>query len=508
MAIDVSQPQSPGWWLRRLSTKLLWRHRRLQLLDDYMQGLPPIDLGVPNQAKFYREFMKKARTNFAELVVEAPRERMSVTGFRTAAASDDLGDSDAWSIWKANHLELESAQVHEQMLALGDAYVIVGLDDSVEPAVPLITGEDPREVITESDPMNPQKVIAALKLFHDEVQHLDLAYLYLPGVVYVAGRQRRAKVDQQTGELLVGPAFSPTGWSWFNGEFELLDELAFSDPNELLDSAAQTLPDALKAVVPVVPFANKRHNGEFETHRDLLDRINHTILQRLVITLFQAFRQRAVKGELPDTDEKGEKIDYDKVFSADPGALWQIPANVEMWESNQADLTGVINSAKADIEQLAAVTRTPIHYLTPGETAQSAEGASLAREGLVFKTQDRIARANAGWTHVMHLAYLMIGDTQRATLAELDPIWAPIERYSLAEMGAAAAQTITSLPWETQMEIVFQMTPEQLGRAKSQRSVDEVVAQVAAAKAAATGKGAPPVVEEPGPVVEEPAPGE
>lgn len=498
MAIDISQPQTPGWWLRRLSTKLLWRHRRLQLLDDYMQGIPPIDLGVPAQAKFYREFMKKARSNFAELVVEAPRERMSVTGFRTAAAADDLGDSDAWSIWKANNLPLESAQVHEQMLSLGDSYVIVGLDDTIQPPAAIITGEDPREVITESDPTNAQKVIAALKLFHDDVENLDLAYLYLPGVVYVAGRQRRAKVNQQTGEILVGPSFTPMSWDWLDGELNALNVTDFDDLDDLLENgAAQPLPDSMGTVIPVVPFANKRHNGEFETHRDLLDRINHTILQRLVITLFQAFRQRAVKGELPDTDEKGEKIDYDKVFAADPGALWQIPANVDMWESNQADLTGVINAAKTDIEQLAAVTRTPIHYLTPGETAQSAEGASLAREGLVFKTQDRIARANAGWTQVMHLAYLMTGDTTRASLAELDPIWAPVERYSLAEMGAAAAQTITSLPWETQMEIVFQMSPEQLARAKSQRSVDMVVAQIALQKAAEAGTGAPPVIEEP-----------
>lgn len=497
MAIEVSEPLSPGWWLRRLSNKLLWRHRRLQLLDDYMKGLPPLDLGVPAQAKFYREFMKKARTNFAELVVEAPRERMAVTGFRTAVAADDLGDSNAWSIWKANNLATQSVDVHEQMLGLGISYVIVGLDATVTPAVPIITGEDPREVITESDPMKPQKVIAALKLFHDDVQNLDLAYLYLPGVVYVAGRQRRAKVNQQTGQLQASPSFSPQGWDWLNEDFEILNLVDFDSPNLLEDAAKQPLPTSMSTVVPVVPFANKHELGEFETHRDLLDRINHTILQRLVITLFQAFRQRAVKGELPDTNEAGEQIDYDKVFSADPGALWQIPANVDLWESQQSDLTGVIGAAKADIEQLAAVTRTPIHYLTPGQTAQSAEGASLAREGLVFKTQDRIARANAGWTQVMHLAYLMVNDATRAPLGELDPIWAPVERFSLAEMAAASAQSATSLPWETQMERVWQMGPEELARAKSQRSVDEVVAQVAAQKAAELGKGAPPVVEEP-----------
>lgn len=497
MAIDVLQPESPGWWLRRLSSKLLWRHRRLQLLDDYMQGLPPIDLGVPNQRRFYREFMTKARSNFAELVVEAVRERMSVQGFRTAADADDEGDSSAWSIWKSNHLDLESAQVHEQMLSMGDAYVIVGQDAVTND--PIITGEDPRECITEHDPLNPQKVVAALKLFHDDIAGMDLAYLYLPGVVYVAGRQRRAKVNQNDGTLLVGPSFTPTGWDWLGSDMVTLEAAAFSDDADMLQTAGQQLPASMGAIVPVVRFANKRERGEFEGHRDLLDRINHTILQRLVITLFQAFRQRAVKGELPDTDEKGDPIDYDAVFSADPGALWQIPANVDMWESQQTDLSAVLNAVKADVEHLAAVTRTPIHYLTPGETAQSAEGASLSREGLVFKTEDRIRRASVGWTQVMHLAYLMTGDTERADLGQLDPIWAPVERYGLAEMAAASAQAITGLPWETLMELVWQMSPEALARAKSQRTVDEVVAQVAAAKAAELGKGAPPVIEEPPP---------
>lgn len=494
MAIDVTQPETPGWWMQRLSARLLWRHRRLQLLDDYMQGIPPIDMGIPAAGRFYREFMKLARSNFAELVVEAPRERMSVQGFRTAADADDEGDSNAWSIWKANYLGLESAQVHEQMLALGISYVIVGLDDTTPEPQAIITGEDPREVITEHDPRNPQKVIAALKIFHDEVARMDLAYLYLPGVVYVAGRQRRARVNPNDGTLLVGPSFTPTGWDWLGSDLITLEAAAFDTTNDMLEAAAQPLPSSLVGVVPVVPFANKRERGEFEGHRDLLDRINHTILQRLVITLFQSFRQRAVKGELPDTTEDGEKIDYDKVFSADPGALWQIPANVDMWESQQADFTSVLNSVKADVEHLAAVTRTPIHYLTPGETAQSAEGASLAREGLVFKTQDRITRASVGWTQVMHLAFLMTGDTERANVGQLEPIWGPIERYSLSEMAAASAQAISGLPWETLMELVWQLSPEALARAKSQRTVDEVVAQVAAAKAAELGKAAPPVL--------------
>lgn len=492
--IDATVPLSAGWWAQRLAAKLLWRHKRLNLLDLYMRGYPPLDGVTPQVREIFQAFMRKARSNFAELVVEAPRERMSVQGFRTSAQSDDEGDETAWGIWKECGLELESADVHEQMLGLGLGYVIVGFDDEAQR--PIITGEDPRQVIHQHDPANPRKVIAGLKLFHDDVHNADMAYLYLPGNVYVASRPRRAKTnaDGTTSPL----SFAVGAYNWVDPELMQIEGLAAGmDPDEFDSVVAQPLPSGMEDVVPVVPFANKRERGEFEGHIDLLDRINHTILQRMVISTFQAFRQRAALGELPDTDEKGDPIDYDKLFSADPGAIWTLPGATQMWESGQVDLTGILSSIKADVEHLAAVTRTPIHYLTPGETAQSAEGASLAREGLVFKTEDRIARANVGWTRVMSLAFRYMGDTERADVGSLQPMWGEVERYSLQERAAASAQSVTALPWETLMETVWGVSPEQLARAKSQRSVDMVVAQVAAQKAAAEGKAGTTIIDQP-----------
>jgi hypothetical protein len=82
---------------------------------------------------------------------------------------------------------------------------------------------------------------------------------------------------------------------------------------------------------------NRNGVGEFEPHLDVLDRINHMILQRMVIATMQAFRQRAIKGDtedMPDKDpETGEEIDYDDIFAADPGALWRLPKVRDMWES-------------------------------------------------------------------------------------------------------------------------------------------------------------------------------
>lgn len=484
--IDTTQPLSPGWWMARLSNKLLRRQPRLHLLDCYLRGDPPLaDAGVANATEIYRAFQRKARSNFAELIVEAARERMSVTGFRTAVENEDIGDDTAWGIWKQNALDIQSTQVHKHMLGLGDGYVIVGLDEN---NAPLITAEDPRECITEHDPARPQKVIAALKLFHDNVNDYDLAYLYLPGIVYTAGRKRRAVIGAN-GIANTAVSFSASGWDWVDSQLESIDLslLDNDDPEfatQFAGTAGSPLPGNAADIVPVIPFSNLDHMSEFERHIDLLDRINHTILQRMVITTHQAFRQRAFLGDLPETDLAGNPIDYEKALRSDPGAVWNLPTGAQMWESGQVDLTGILSSISDDIEHLSSVTRTPMYYMTPGDTNQSAEGASLSREGLVFKTEDRISRANIGWAQVMYLAFLFTEDTERANLGTLDPIWAPVERNSLATMAAAAAQAITSLPVEMIQEVIWQFSPEQTARAKTYRMNQLLVAAQAAAMAA------------------------
>lgn len=53
--------------------------------------------------------------------------------------------------------------------------------------------------------------------------------------------------------------------------------------------------------VPVIPFINRRERapmgmGEFEDVTDIMDRINVTALDRLVIQTMQSYRQRWGKG--------------------------------------------------------------------------------------------------------------------------------------------------------------------------------------------------------------------
>lgn len=441
MSIDVAERGSDGWWLQQLATKLAGRQQRLHALNERYEGRPPLPVGAENAREAYRAFQRKARTNYSELIVEAVRERMQIAGFRTAATQGQAeADEEARRIWEDNGGDVLSADVHEWALSMGDAYVIVGAEDGQA----RVTGEDPRQVITVHDPARRDATRAALKMFHDPDEAVDLAFLYLPGRVRVAARPRNARNDKVR--------FDRRSWDWD-------DERSGDLPHDR---------------VPVVRLRNKRGVAEFEPHTDLLDRINHMLLQRMVIATFQAFRQRAVKG-LPDYDEYGNQLDWSDVFTMDPGALWQVPNGVDFWESGQGDLQPILNSVRDDVKELSAVSRTPLSHLQPESANQSAEGAAFMREGLVFKTEDRIARASQSWRDVMSLAFAVEGQQERSDRSAIRVLWQPAARRSLAER-ADAAQKSQDLPWRYRMEHIWGFTPAQIDEMEAERASDQLMA--------------------------------
>lgn len=484
MPIEVETPESPGWWLQRLYNRLADpdRRRRLTTLDDWYRGAPPIGSGTKAQREAVASFSTYSRTNFAKLICEATRERMTPVGIRTSADDDITGDADAWRIWQRAGLPVEAAEVHRTMFKLGDAYVIVGPPDPGSD-VPVITSEDPRQVVTEHDPRQQRRVLAALKIFHDDIASADFCYLWLPGRLHVARRD----VPRPAGTALRDVTFAANLFTWDT-------------------ERSRALPTA--TMLPVHRFRNEDGKAEFEPHLDLLRRINHEVLQRMTIAVYQAYKQRAVVN-LPETDDAGKTIDYTEVLVSDPGAFWQVPSDVTFWESASIDLSPILAAVKSDVENLASVTRTPLHYLSPAGTNQSAEGAALSREGLVFKVEDRMARASATWSDVMSSAFLWTGDTARADLDQLEIIWRPAERESLAARLDAATKAVTAqVPWRTIMTDIIGFSPQRVDQMQAERADDQILqaqllaqttaitapaqAAAAGATAAATGKG--PVV--------------
>lgn len=454
MAIDAKTPGGPGWWMQRLFVMMQERNRnRLNNLFRYFDGTPPLVWGSTRTQSAFYQFQRTARTNFAELITLAPVDKEHVRTIRTAAEGDESGDPTAMKLWEYNGLECEQAEVYRLKKIGGESYVSIAAPAEGE-EYSTICPEDPRQMITIQDPLKPWLAVAALKLWYDDAAQRDYAYLWLPGQMYVAYRDRKRAAGSTTIK------FSPAG-------YDLAPTVATDGYDGPLSETYAT------QVVPVVRFKNRDCIGEYEHHLDILDRINHVMLQGLVIATLQAFKQRALEvvDKLPENDPAtGEKIDYNAVFEADPGALWELPPGAKIWESGQADMTGITELGMKDIIRLSAVSRTPMSMLMPDSANQTAEGASNQKDGLTSKVEYDQRTDGRSWALALSIAFAFMKDDVRAKLEELKVDWFPAERYSLSEMTQADAAS--TLPFEDKLRTIYQMTPREIANAKSNRAED------------------------------------
>lgn len=457
----VKRPDTDEWWLNKLTKELGQDLPRLYDLGKWMEGKPP--LAVPDSdSKGFQRLQKVAKLNLAELIVNAPLYRMQPLAFKTSAAGDDNGDAEANRIWKRNNMKVASSEIIEWMLTYSRSYGMVGPRDPNDMSKGvLMTSEHPTQVYGVPDPRNPGYLLAAIKIYRDELTESDVIVLYRENYFRVARHYGNNSLLPNEKRARRGWKISPSAWDW---DMEYDSELYMEDGTPVGNSFTE-LP-------PVFEFRNRQGKGEFEKHLDTLERINHTILQRMIIIAFQAFRQRGIKG-VPNTDEDGKEIDYTDIFAADPGAVWIVPETADFWESGQADLTPVLTSVKDDIIHLAVSSSTPLFSVVPDAANGSAEGAALQREGLIFKTEACIALADGAFCRMMAAAFEITEDELRSDPEGVEGVWASAKRSSLQEKATAAVQAkVAGVPWRTRMKLIMELTPDQIAEAETQRLDD------------------------------------
>lgn len=450
MPIDLSTRH--GTLLRRLVTELDQRRDHYTKLESYYRGTN----GIPvhsNKAvsQSYRRLMAVSGLNLARLTVEATRERLQISGIRTALDPSDVGDNVAWRIWQANSLDADHMQNDRATLTMGRSYAMVSPFVDPEIGAPTITFEDPRQCITVQSPNRRRKAVAGLKVWVDG-DHDRIAFFPEPGWVLTAERRR---MDHDTTRA---PILDLGQFDWSG------------DPVRL------PLP-----VVPIVEFTNQAGingdpEGEFEPHLATLDRIAFNVLNRMELLTLQAFKQRAIKG-LPLRDPAtGEEIDYSGDFLAGPGELWQLPETAEIWESTSIDLQSIILAERHDIATYAGATATPLSYLLPDDGGGSAEGAWLKRESAVLKALDRQAQQGESYEELMSLALMVAGEVDRADRGGIEIIWNSPERHSLAAQSEAVAKFAAGgIPLSTIARSVLQMSPMEIERLMADQSIDALL---------------------------------
>lgn len=354
----------------RLLAELSKRRKRVTTLESYRDGDHPLPTGLTQAAgrkaaemrTVFQRLLRESRSNWCALIVDAVDERLAIDGFRFGnkfAAADDV-----WRIWQANQLDAESLLVHGSALSTGQAFVTVWPGKPF----PTITPEHPSEVLVAYVAGTRRTRRAAIKEWTDDDGYRN-ATLYMPEALW---KWRSAKpVIGYAAQFYAGD-----GASW-----------VVRQP----DGEEWPLPNPL-GVVPVVEFAaNPRLKpspfgggfAEFECVIDIQDRLNETVFGRLLATHFSAFRQKWATGlEIP-TDENGRPV---QPFDAALDKLWVAEGEAAKFgEFGEHSLSNYLAAADADIQHMAAISKTPPHYLLGKMANLAADSLKSAETGLISK---------------------------------------------------------------------------------------------------------------------------
>lgn len=456
MAISISAPNSPGWWLAKAFEKRSSKLDRLDELDAWHIGEPPTPAAVREAREAFQEFEAEATTNWAELIIGSMRERQAVRDIRTSVSGDDP-DDEAWNFWLDNNLDVEFSTFVETFLWAGDAYAMV-IDDEDGP---MITHEDPRECVTFHDPLRQSKLRAAAKFYSDPDEERAFAVLMIAGTYYDDGLARTylASMDG-AGEL--SAEFDPESWSWD------------------VDAGGSDGSALKHGNVPVVRLRNRRGLGEFEPHLPHMRRINRLTFQLSVIIMYQAYKQRAIVADVDDPEEEaqGELAEafnadsLEDVLTSDPGSWFLLPSGSKVWESTQTDVQGLLKAIHDEQLALAAVARRPMGMFAPDN--QSASGANFTREGLQFAVEDKQKRLRRFLVDVFHLVFLTAEDEARAVKSGINISFMPAERYTITDKASATSQVSQKFPLRTILREIWQMTPTEIQQVEAE-AADEML---------------------------------
>jgi hypothetical protein len=229
--------------------------------------------------------------------------------------------------------------------------------------------------------------------------------------------------------------------------------------------------------VPIVPMnwrpgLHGASKSEAEEGFSIQDRINAEIMNRMIISKSQAYKQRWAKGITLPTDDNGNpKPPFD------PGSdiLWTVEdENAQFGEFREADITQILKAVRDDVGDLAAITKTPPHYLLGEIVNASGDALKAAETGLVSKTKARMKTAGWAWEKVIKLAFGWLGDTTKQNEVLAETIWADPESRSRAELAdAILKETQMGLPPEMAFERLG-LTPSQITRAMQLKRQEEM----------------------------------
>jgi hypothetical protein len=408
---------------RRLSA----RQSELTKFDKYYRGEQPLVMASDSWRRFHHDRFRDFSDNWCAVVADATSQRLRMTGFRLP---DEVPSADGdllWRSWLDNELDSQSSQGFLETVKSRRSYALVWHDR--ESDGPLVTWEDPSQVIVAYDPENSRRPVRALKAWQDE--NVRYATLYTPTHIWKFSRR------QSWSGLIVAGAVD--GW----------------EPREVVGEP-WPLPNPM-GEVPIVEFPNRpllrgEPLSEIAGVVPMQDAINLLWAYMFAAADYASLPARVVLGmeapSLPILDANGQ----------DTGQRRQIPLEElergrllflagepgdepKIGQYDAARLNVFTDVVEIAVGHVAAQTRTPQDYLVVGSNANppAADTVSVADRGLLSKVKECQQFLNSP---ARRLFALMAKVWDTPALADACrygmPIWEDAENQSEAQRADAA----------------------------------------------------------------------
>lgn len=418
---------TPMEWLARLGRKLLERQRLVRYWGRYYEGDADLPAGPSQHKEVFRRFQQLARTNLCLLCAESRVHRTRAIGFRDPGWKSISEIDPVWQLWQDAKLDARQAFIWRKSYSLSAGYATVGVDPR-RMRTPRVTIEGPANVIVEHDPADASRILAALRLWHDDIARRWMATLYLPGEdPGKPGARHSWRTRRQTsrGHVRGGISWKPAAWE------------------------KRAEPATSTSLVPVVPFYNGDEGeapfASFAPGIDAQNRLNLTLLNRLTSERYAAFRQTVLLNyEIEEDPVTGEPIAPWRPGQTQIAMVGPNEENpnvpVSLAQLQQTDTSQMLRAVESDMRAFAAITLTPVYYL-PGDVNNLGSEAIAALDA---GHNAEITQGNAGRAEGLETVLQLMADIAELDrdLSQSEVVFARPENFNPAQVGDMFAKYV------------------------------------------------------------------
>lgn len=457
-------------YLQQLDYDLRQRQPEIETWERYYEGIHRLQFATSRFRQTFGNLFHEFADNWMSLIVDASVERLNIQGFRFGNGGATEGDSDAWEIWRDNNLPSQSDVAHTEAVKLGKSYILVDPWNKTAMGNPVITIEHPAQCTVACHAHNPQMRKAAFKTWTDHTGYVR-GDVYMHDAVYrfittqKVNDDRPSRITDGVYTAIYGNLF-PLDYVGPPAAFlggEEATWIPYSD-----DGVDAVIPHDL-GVVPVIPLENNP-TLKFGGRSDIApiipiqDALNKLVLDMIIASEFASFPQRWATGIEVPKDPQTQRPISEQRFMSSVSRLWVSEDETTKFGQFQAsDLGNYVKAIEMLIQHVAAITRTPPHYLL-GQAGAFPSGDSLAatETGLVAKVKRKMKNFSPAWEEAMRLAFKLKGDERGSQLA--DAVWVdPEQRIRAARIDAAVKMSTIGVPQDAIWEEIG-ASPSQIER--------------------------------------------